>query len=490
LPSDAVLPMITRSIAHPHVAHSATGAPAVEWLPWSRDAFALASREHKPVLLSITAAWCRACRDMDLTTYAAADVGALVHDRFVAVRVDADRRPDINDRYNLGGWPTTAFLTPEGELLGGGTFVGPDRMPSVLAQVADAMATRGSEIARARMAQEGRSAGAAGSPELSDAAAIDAVFATFDEESGGFGLEPKFPLAAPLHLALALYRETTDARWRSVVERTLDAMSEGAIHDVEEGGFYRYARARDWQAPEPEKLLDTNAALLRVYVDAGVQLGNDRYLAAAGALVSFITTRLASTAGGYRGSEDDPIVYTDSSAAASAALLAAGAALGDTGLGQDALQSLERVLLASYRPGLGVAHYIEDEPRVRGLLADQVSAMHALLDAQEAAGGEPYGMMAGELAHYMLRVLDGAAGGFLDRQHEPDDMGLLQSRRTPFVANCEAARGLARLARLSGNQAFRVRAEAALQSVSRDAIDYGPLVAHFLLARRELTRHS
>jgi hypothetical protein len=263
-------------------------------------------------------------------------------------------------------------------------------------------------------------------------------------------------------------------------------MSEGAIHDVEDGGFYRYARARDWHAPEPEKLLDTNAALLRVYADAGAQLGNDRYLAAAGALVSFITTRLTSSTGGYRGSEDDPIVYTDSSAAASAALLAAGAALGDTGLGQDALQSLERVLLASYRPGFGVAHYIEDEPRVRGLLADQVSAMHALLDAQQAAGGEPYGMMAEELAHYMLRILDGAEGGFLDRQHDPDDMGLLQSPRTPFVANCEAARGLARLARLSGNPEFRVRAEAALQSASRDVIDHGPLAAHFLLARYEL----
>jgi uncharacterized protein YyaL (SSP411 family) len=264
-------------------------------------------------------------------------------------------------------------------------------------------------------------------------------------------------------------------------------MSDGAIHDVEDGGFYRYARARDWKDPEPEKLLETNASLLRLYADAGVQLGSVPYLETAAALVSFIKARLTSGGGGYCGSEAEPIVYTDSSAAASAALLAASAALTDTSVGQDALASLERVLLASYRPGLGVAHYIDDEPRVRGLLADQVAGIHALLDAQEAAGGEPYGMMAEELAHYMLRVLpDNDAGGFFDRVHEQDDVGLMRSRRKPFVANCDAARALARLARSSGNQEFRARAEAALRSVSRDAADQGPLAAHYLLAQHDL----
>jgi uncharacterized protein len=476
--------MIRRSIPRSPVADSTIDAP-IDWRPWSSDAFARASNEHKPVLLSITVPWCRACCEMDRTTYASRDVVRIVQDRFVAVRVDADRRPDINDRYNLGGWPTTAFLTPDGELLGGGTFVASDRMARVLAQVADAMTTRATEIAGARVARQAEGAATTNHTELPDTSLIEVVFATFDEQEGGFDVEPKFPLSVPLQLALALYRENRDSRWRSIVERTLDAMDDGAIHDVEEGGFYRYARARDWHDPEPEKLLETNALLLRVYADAGVQFRCERYLAAASHLVSFIKTRLTSNGGGYRGSEADPIVFTDSSAAASAALLAAGAALGDTSLGQDALESLERVLLASYRPGFGVAHYVDGEPRVRGLLADQVSVMHALLDAQEAAGGEPYGMMAEELAHYMLRVL-GAGGGFLDRQHEPDDMGLLRLRRTPFVGNCEAARGLARLARLTENPEFRARAEAVLQSVSPDAVRQGPLAAHFLLAQYEL----
>src|SRR6187397_1565340 len=131
----------------------------IDWLPWGADAFARAAREGKPVLLSITAAWCRACHEMDSTTYADPAVAALVRDRFVPVRVDADRRPDINERYNLDGWPTTAFLTPSGEVLTGSTYVVPDQMARMLADVAAGMSTRYEDLmARAEAASEARRA--------------------------------------------------------------------------------------------------------------------------------------------------------------------------------------------------------------------------------------------------------------------------------------------------------------------------------------------
>src|SRR5215468_160726 len=117
----------------------------VEWQPWTAETFARAAREAKPILLSITAAWCRACHEMDRTTYADPAVAAIIGDRFVPVRVDTDRRPDINERYNLGGWPTTAFLTADGRLIAGGTFVAADRMTGVLARVAEAFETRATE---------------------------------------------------------------------------------------------------------------------------------------------------------------------------------------------------------------------------------------------------------------------------------------------------------------------------------------------------------
>src|SRR5215207_909654 len=181
-------------------------APAeIQWLPWGTDAFARASREGKPVLLSITAAWCRACHDMDRTTYADPAVVALIHDRFVPVRVDTDRRPDINDRYNLGGWPTTAFLTADGALITGGTFVPQDRMAGVLARVAAAAALvepAAPDPIDTRVTDRADDGG--------DAAVIASIFGTFDGEEGGFGIEPKFPHTAPLHLAMALFRESGD----------------------------------------------------------------------------------------------------------------------------------------------------------------------------------------------------------------------------------------------------------------------------------------
>ena len=126
----------------------------VRWLAWSSEAFARARAEDRPVLLSIAASWCELCLDMDRTTYADPAVAALVNDRFVPIRVDADRRPDISERYSLGGWPTTAFLTTEGDVIGGGTYVTVDRMPSVLERVADAFRSRREELTAARLRPE------------------------------------------------------------------------------------------------------------------------------------------------------------------------------------------------------------------------------------------------------------------------------------------------------------------------------------------------
>src|SRR4029450_9152906 len=94
--------------------------------------------EQKPVLLSIATVWCRWCHEMDRTSYADAEIAAFINDRFVRIAVDAEGRQDISERYSLGGWPTTAFLTPSGDILAGGTFVPMDRMLGVLTQVSEA----------------------------------------------------------------------------------------------------------------------------------------------------------------------------------------------------------------------------------------------------------------------------------------------------------------------------------------------------------------
>lgn len=468
----------------------------IDWLPWGVDAFARASRERKPVLLSITAAWCRACHDMDRTTYADPTVASLIHDHFVPVRVDTDRRPDINDRYNLGGWPTTAFLTADGTLITGGTFVPLDRMPGVLARVAAAAADR-AEGSAAISAEEpgvnGPEYSAAMQAGGSDDKLIPAIFSTFDEEHGGFGTEPKFPHTAPLHLAMALFRDSGDRRWRHIVEHTLDAMADGGLWDPRAGGFYRYATTRDWQLPHPEKLLETNAALLRAYAEAALVFGRPADLKQCGKSVAFVTTALRAERGGYYGSDAEAVLYADGNAAAAGALLGAATVLDDSTIAQEALASFERVILLCYKPGAGVAHYFDGAAHVRGLLADQVAVIDGLLDAYDVSDLEPYRMMAEELGHIIVRDMwDTQHGGFYDRMPEPADVGLLKMRRKPFLGNADAAAALARLSRLEPRKGFpdpatfRAHAQGALAVAAQQVDGQGPLAAHYALARRLL----
>lgn len=467
----------------------------IQWLPWGADAFARARAEGKPVLLSITAAWCRACHEMDRTTYADAAVAALIRDRFIAVRVDTDRRPDINERYNLGGWPTTAFLTSDGGVLTGATFVPADRMSGVLTRVADAFHARLSDInGPAPSARDLAGAEGEGGPgDVTTDGLVDSIFSTFDEEHGGFGIEPKFPLTAPLHLAIALYRESGDERWRRIVERTLDAMADGGLWDRTAGGFYRYATTRDWRLPHEEKLLETNAALLRVFAEAALVFGRDADRDRCQALAAFVTHKLRDESGGFHGSDADRTLYADANAAAAGALLGAATVLDDSALAQEALASFERVIMLCYKPGLGIAHYFDGAARVRGLLADQIAAIAGLLDAFDVSEGEPYRMMAEELGLFVVRDMwDAEAGGFFDRAQTPDDIGLLRMRRKPFVANADAALALARLSRLDQRKgfpdpaAFRAHAVGALRAAASQLDGQGPLAAHYVLAERQL----
>ena len=459
----------------------------IDWLEWDAGAFARAAHERKPVLLSITAAWCLACHEMDRTTYADPRVDALVRERFVPVRVNADRRPDINERYNLGGWPTTAFLTPDGDLMTGGTFVSADRMPAVLEQVAAAFQHTlgtGSDMTRGtRYSSEDGLPGPDGlAPDL-----IEASFASFDDVFGGFGDEPKFPHTAPLHLALALFQDTHDERWQAIIERTLDAMADGGLWDRDTGGFHRYATRRDWQLPQREKLLETNAALLRVYASAAAALGRDVDRDRSAGIARFITTALRADKGGYHGSDADTTLFADANAVAARALLETATLLDDSRLGQEALDSFERTVMLCYRPGEGLAHYFDGAARVRGLLADQIEAAAALLDAHAITDAEPYKMMAEELGHFVVRVMwDATEGGCFDRATTQDDVGLLRVRRKPYVGNAEAASVFARLNAVSHEFDFAPYAAGALAAAERRVAGQGPLTAHYLLAARQV----
>ena len=482
----------------------------IAWQPWGAAPFARARRERKVVLLSIGASWCHWCHEMDRTSYADPGIAALINDRFVPVRVDADERPDIGERYNLGGWPTTAFLTPEGEMLAGGTFVPADRLRGVLSRVSEEFAARILPVEARPPSSD------AGAPApIPDAEALTRiVFASFDDICGGFGVEPKFPLAAPVQLALDLWARTRDTRYEVIAVSSLDAMGWKGLYDPVDGGFFRYATTRDWQLPHHEKLLETNAALIRLYLDAGAVLHAPRFTNRAADALRYVQNTLADPVdGGWRASQqaDPPYyatgsaeerracpspllserLYADAIASMVSAALAAARVFGDDGLQAFAVKSLERVLLTCYKPGSGVAHYFDGQPRVRGLLVDQIAMADACLDAFEATQNVVYEMMSEELARFALREMwDERGGGFFDRSHgdSEEEIGLLRQGLKPFVTNCDAARLLRRLAGTSGDHDFSEYAERTLAAIAPLAPEQGPLAAHYLLARSDRLR--
>ena len=493
-----------------------TVSTAVAWEAWGDTAFARARTEEKVVLLSIGATWCHWCHEMDRTSYADPEIVALINQRFVPVRVDADERPDIGDRYNLGGWPTTAFLTAKGEVLGGGTFVPVERMRGVLARLAQESSLPQIEPDRDARSANGEIRGLdaaaptanRGARRLDAAAVTETVFGSFDRIHGGFGIEPKFPLTAPVQLALDLWRTTGDARYEAIALSTLDAMGWGALYDGVDGGFFRYATTRDWQLPHHEKLLDTNASLLRLYLNAGAALQLPRFTERAADTLRYIQNTLADPVdGAWRASQmADPAyyaastslerenlpapavsdrIYADATATMVSAALHAARVFDDEGLRSFGVKSLERVLLDCYKPGSGVAHWSDGQPRGRGLLADQVSTATACLDAFDATGNVVYEMMAEELAHFALRLMwDDRSGGFFDRAHDTTnaEIGLLCQGLKPFAVNCDAARMLRRLAAASGDHEFADYADRTLGAMAPFAFEQGPLAAHYLLA--------
>ena len=452
----------------------------VAWLPWEAAAFARARAEGKPILLSVDAPWSIGCREMDRVTYGDADTVAAITATCVAVRVDADQRPDLADRYDFGALPTTAFLTADGDLLGGGTFVAPERLREALGRLSLVPATLAS--------QQPAPEAAGGSEDV--ATLTDVVFATFDEQHGGFGSRPKFAHTAPVRLALDLFVESSRPLMLERAARTLDAMGWGGLYDEEHGGFCRCAAEADWTGVQNERVLTVNAALLDLYVYAGTVASNERWFARAVDLVHFIERKLIAANGAWRFSESAAPgrQFSDANAVAASAMLHAARVFDDEALGKRAIEALERVLLSSYKPGGGVAH---SATGVRGLLTDHVTMATATLDAWESTGNVVYRMMAEELMHFALRTMwDGESGGFFDRAVDDNDPpGVPRCRPLkPFVLNCEAAIVLRRLAEAINDPAFGKQAVQALAAVSGRAASHGPLAAHYLLARRAVLR--
>ncbi|MBN1239150.1 MAG: thioredoxin domain-containing protein [Gammaproteobacteria bacterium] len=305
----------------------------VDWKPWSADALELARTEDKPILLSIGYSACHWCHVMAHESFEDADTAALMNRLYVNVKVDREERPDIDKIYQTahqlytgraGGWPLTAFLTPDDHVpIVVGTYFPKEArygMPSfrdVLAQVEayyrqyrGEVRTRGNALLEALRRME--AARDAPTDALSAAPLEQArqrLLETFDREHGGFGGAPKFPRAACLELLLEQSRSAAlgdDAagQTRRAVTHTLNRMALGGLHDHLGGGFFRYSVDREWSIPHFEKMLYDNAELLALYSDAYAATGEALYADVAADTAEWVCREMQDELGGYHAALD------------------------------------------------------------------------------------------------------------------------------------------------------------------------------------------
>jgi uncharacterized protein YyaL (SSP411 family) len=305
----------------------------IQWHEFGEEAFAEARLANKPMLLDIGAVWCHWCHVMDRESYDDAEVAAIVNEHYIAVKVDRDERPDIDSRYQAavgaltgqGGWPLTAFLTPDGKPFYGGTYFPPadaygrPSFKRVLLSIAQAYRDKHGEVLeQAQMVESAisRAESFSGGGGKVSATVIDAIVESarkmFDEVNGGFGSSPKFPHPAALDLVMDQYVRTGSSNdraenqeLRTIFVHTLEKMARGGVYDQLAGGFHRYSVDERWIVPHFEKMCYDNSELLKNYIHAYQATGDDFFAEVARDIIRWMDEWLSDRAhGGFYASQD------------------------------------------------------------------------------------------------------------------------------------------------------------------------------------------
>ena len=294
----------------------------VDWYEWGDEAFAAAREREVPIFLSVGYSACHWCHVMAHESFEDPETAAVLNEHFVSIKVDREERPDVDRIYmeavqamtGRGGWPMSAFLTPDGEPFYTGTYFPPeDRhgMPS-FRRLLRALAAAWNERRDELVTQAGRVT-AAISRELpaektADPPALREAFGfleqSYDPQHGGFGGAPKFPQPATLEFLLRIAGEPWAPAAATMAEHTLVAMARGGIYDHLGGGFARYSVDDRWLVPHFEKMLYDNALLARLYLRAWQVTGNEKLRRVAVETLDYLQRDLMHPDGGFYSAED------------------------------------------------------------------------------------------------------------------------------------------------------------------------------------------
>ncbi len=297
----------------------------VDWYPWGAEAFEVARREQKPVLLSIGYSACHWCHVMEHESFENEAIAKLMNENFVNIKVDREERPDVDHIYmnavqlmtHHGGWPMTVFLTPDAVPFYAGTYFPPeDRynmpgFPRVLTSMAAAFRERPDDIAETAisvLSELQRSTAVKESSELLSPDLLDeayrGIIRNYDPNNGGFGSAPKFPPAMTLEFLLHTFYRTGEPQALEIVRHTCRKMAEGGIYDHLGGGFHRYSTDAKWLVPHFEKMLYDNALLSRLYLHY-YQISNKQYArSVAEGILDYVVREMTDPLGGFYSTQD------------------------------------------------------------------------------------------------------------------------------------------------------------------------------------------
>lgn len=493
LPLPAPISTLFRFSPRPH------RATLVDWQPWGQAAFQTAEQLDKPIFLVITSSWCQWCHILDETTLSEPSIITILNRDYVPIRVDSDLRPDVNQRYNQNGWPSVLLLTPEGEILWGGVYVPPKQMLYYLGHIRRYYSEHRHEISeQVRELQDRRftqkltqALPTAGLrtllPEervaLTDLPLQAGVVLRelYDEEYGGFSIHPhlKFPHPEALELLLMLAHHYHQRDAFEMVSYSLEQMLDGGLWDKEEGGFYRYSASSDWSMPHTEKMLEENAALLRLLLLTAQTSQSTKWFDYARRLLAYVNGTLwQPKVGIFSGSQSadeeyyepgpysrvsrqqppvDTTIYTSWNARMIAAYLLGGRILQTPSLNAMAIRALDWLCEHMVHRSGSMCHYmLNNRPELPGQLADQVWMTRALLDAYDLYGRKAYLEMSIALMHFACEeLLDEQSGLFYDYPENAQAEGRLVLREQPLIENALAAECLLRMSVYSGRKSLK-----------------------------------
>jgi uncharacterized protein YyaL (SSP411 family) len=312
----------------------------VNWQPWDEQALDAAKDRDVPIFLSIGYAACHWCHVMEEESFEDEAIAEQLNENFVSIKVDREERPDLDSVYMSicqqvtggGGWPLSAWLTPDGEPFYVGTYFPPEekRGQPGFGELLDRLSNSWSDPEqRSDMEDRARQWTDAIESDLEDVGepgdpaenlvqtAAKIAHRGADRDHGGWGSGgPKFPQTGRIHALLRAHadseaprasgmssgqspRDGGDEDYLTVVEQTLNAMADRGLYDHVGGGFHRYSTDMQWAVPHFEKMLYDNAEIPRAFLAGYQAIGNERYASVVRETFEFVQRELQHEEGGF-----------------------------------------------------------------------------------------------------------------------------------------------------------------------------------------------